>query len=109
MRWAVLVLALAGCGANPEEQCRQTATASCRRLFECWTEEKDRERLGLGKSADECTKNAQAKCTPAAALCPPATNWDSAAADACVTQFAALTCPALKAGATPPSCSNLCR
>ena len=109
-RWSVVVvLALSACGANPEEQCKQAATVSCRRLYECWTTDEDRARLGLGKSADECTKNAQARCTPPSALGPPAKNWDAAAADACITQYAALTCSALKAGATPPGCSNTCK
>ena len=109
MRWAVLVVALAACGANPEEQCKQAATASCRKLFECWTSDMDRERLGLGKSADECTKNAQTRCAPVSALCPPAKNWDAAAADACIAGHQALACSALKAGMVPPTCAVVCR
>lgn len=104
-----LGLALLACGPAPEEQCRQSATASCRKLFECWTTEMDRDRLGLGKTADECTKNAQAKCAPASALCPPTKNWDALAADACIAGYQGLACSALKAGATPPTCSTVCR
>ena len=103
------LVVLAGCGgASPVDQCKEAAATSCKKLFECWTTEADRTRLMLGASAEACTKTAQARCEPPAVLCEKPKVWDAAAASACVTEFAALTCTALRAGTTPSSCSNTC-
>ncbi len=105
---AGLLALWSGCGANPVQQCNQTAAASCKKLFECWTSEADRTRLMLGASAEACTTSAQVRCQPPAVLCASPKAWDAAAAAGCVSEFEAITCSALRAGATPPSCSNTC-
>ena len=103
------LLVLAGCGVNPEEQCKEAAATSCKKLFECWTSDADRTRLMLGASADACTKAAQARCEPPAVLCEKPKVWDGAAASQCISEFGALKCVDLRAGMTPSSCSNTCK
>ena len=101
---------LMACGGSvPEEQCKEAAATSCKKLFECWTSDADRTRLMLGASADACTKAAQMKCEPPAVLCEKPKLWDSAAASQCITEFAAIKCVDLRAGTTPSSCSNTCK
>jgi hypothetical protein len=107
--WIALVLALSGCGASPEEQCREAAATSCKKLFECWTTADDRARLMLGADAEACTQSASVRCEAPAVLCAAPHVWDAAAASQCTSEFAALTCSALRSGATPPSCSNTCK
>ena len=106
---AALIAALAGCGSSPEQQCKDAAATSCKKLFECWTTDAERARLMLGASAEECTKSAQIRCEPSAALCPAPRVWDSAQADACINGFAAIGCTELRTGATPASCSSTCK
>ena len=108
--WAgALGMALVGCGANPVEQCKDAAAASCKKLFECWINEADRARLMLGASAEACTQSAQARCEPAAGLCESPKRWDGAVASQCVAGYEAISCAELRAGATPSSCAKTCK
>lgn len=112
MRTAIggaLLLALAGCGANPEAQCKEAVATSCKKLFECWTTDAERMRLMLGATAEACTNAAQARCETPAVLCEKPRQWDGAAASQCNSEFAAIKCVDLRAGSTPSSCSNTCR
>ncbi len=100
---------LFGCGVNPVGQCQQAATASCQKLFECWTSDVDRIRLMLGPSAEACVQAAHARCESEALLCEAPKTWDAAQADHCIRAMAAISCAALRAGAAVSSCSNTCK
>ncbi len=105
----VAAVALAGCGVDPRDECKETAAASCRKLFECWTTDADRARLMLGKNADECVTISQARCEPPAPLCEVPKVWDGQAAAQCASGLKALKCTEVRAGTRPSSCTNTCK
>ncbi|GEM_PF-3204223 len=96
-------MALAGCGVDATAQCHETAAASCKKLFACWTTAPEQAKLMVGTSAEECTTQSKARCD--AATC----EWDVVLGQQCVKEFTALTCTDVKAGITPASCSNTCK
>ncbi len=102
----IALVLLAGCGANPQNQCKDAAVVTCAKLFECWTTAPERVHLMLGATADECTELSVARC---AAGCEKPKTWDTTAADQCISEFTAITCSMVRSGTTPASCSNTCK
>ncbi|MBT8495740.1 MAG: hypothetical protein KJO07_22010 [Deltaproteobacteria bacterium] len=102
---------LAGCGSpSAAENCQSIATAQCERAFECLTPGELAEG-GFGVDIGDCrirTRAVLGCSAPASTYCPPGTEFDNGAAEACASDIASLTCGALRDGVAASSCERVC-
>ncbi|MEW6431639.1 MAG: hypothetical protein AB1730_09010 [Myxococcota bacterium] len=112
---AVLAFALSACGTSPEQLCNDAVAAMCNKMYTCYTgAELDAIKSQFGPTEADCTSKfkTQAACASkkdSSTACETGKTYDASAASACVSDFKALSCEALKGNMTPTSCDNVCK
>jgi hypothetical protein len=122
MKRVCLLLALAaGCASqvsgeesSPETDCEALVDVVCAKYFECFSSE-ERAAAGVPATQESCVDSTRADFACAGqtgeTACPAGQTYDPAAAAACLTEQAALSCDAIRTDleeSDTPSCAAVC-
>ncbi len=109
---ALSMFALTACnGADPEEDCRTNAKASCERMYTCDAA------LKFGDDQADCENDlatlciaavAQAEATNDGEPCEAGQKYDASAAEECSDGIADQSCEDYNAGNSPAACDRVC-
>lgn len=106
------LFALTACnGADPEEDCRTNAKASCERMYTCDAS------LKIGDDQADCENDMATLCIAALAQaeaandgepCPSGQTYDAKAAEDCSDGIENQSCEDYNAGNSPAACDKVC-
>lgn len=105
-----------GCGAGPVQLCKDGADTTCKRVYECYTEQ---ERAGAnfialyGSSETECRSklesNQCAKVSDSQPCTDSSKKYDQGKASACIDDLKRASCETIRGGTfTSGNCSAVC-
>lgn len=115
-------LALSACavegaesGESPAETCSRVAEVICQKMFECYSAE-ERAAAMLPASQEDCLAQIEGdlECASQTAenQCAEGESYDPAMAEACVGEYAELTCDVVREGiadSDTPACAAVCQ
>jgi hypothetical protein len=115
MMGALAAMAM-GCGASPTQLCKETVATSCKRAFECTTEQ---ERAApafvavFGASETECkSKGESNQCSKVNDSQPCADSskkYDASKAAACIDDYKKASCETIRGGTfSSGNCTSVC-
>lgn len=94
---------------DPLDFCGEFTEAVCNKAMTCYTAE-ERAQYGMAASFEDCLAEIDARCQPDN-VCEDGTTYDPDNAGACVVEFEAMTCEAIRdPNVQPgPACSAICQ